>query len=153
MQYLLILGAIVLLSSTTLAINTLIVETQDDLQKLRLTLPAVHAAHSLVEWGASLRFDEKGGFLDPLWLTDWDELGPDPGETEESFDDVDDLDGYTRTYSDPPVTATVHVSYVAGDDLDQPVQTRTSYKLMTIDVTGEYLLAPLHYRAVFAAGL
>lgn len=154
MHYLLVLGALVLFSIGTLGLNYLLLDTRSDLMDVRLAMPAVNSAHSLMSWGASLRFDENGTFLETDDSTPWDSLGPDPGETESDFDDVDDLHGLTREFETEGVLvhATCEVRYVEGDHLDQPVSDETPFKRLTVTVTGNYLTIPIQFHAIQSLG-
>ncbi|MAE69929.1 MAG: hypothetical protein CME06_05615 [Gemmatimonadetes bacterium] len=154
MQPLLLLGGLAILSVGTLGVNYLLVDTRQDLQDSRIALPAINSTHSLVGWAASMRFDEEGSWLPLQQLTDWDALGPDSGEGEDEFDDVDDLHGLTRAFVTEGVTVTANcsVEYVEEGALTLPVQTRTHHKLLTVTVTGEFLPDPVIYQSVFSSG-
>ncbi len=155
MQPLLILGGLAVLSVGTVGVNYLLVDARNDLQGSRIALPAINSAHSLVGWGASLRFDEEGSWLPLTQLTDWDALGPDAGETQDEFDDVDDLHGLLRQFVTEGVAVSAHctVYYVEEEALTVPVQTRTFHKLLTVTVTGDYLPDPVIYQTVLSSGL
>ncbi len=154
MQPLLVLGGLALMAIGTVSLNHVLLDTRQDLQDARLALPAVNSAHSLIGWASALRYDETGAWVPLQQLTDWDNLGPEVGESPDSFDDVDDLNGLVQTFTTAgvSVTATCSVSYVQESDLTTPVHTRTHHKLLTVTVSGDYLEVPVIYQTVFSSG-
>lgn len=155
MQPLLILGGLAVLGLGTISLNYVLLDSRQDFQDARLALPAVNSAHSLIGWGSSLRYDETGAWVPLQQLTDWDSLGPESGETPDSFDDVDDLNGLQQVFSTEgvSVSAACTVVYVNENNLTQEVHTRTHHKLLSVTVTGEFLAEPIIYQTVFSSGL
>jgi hypothetical protein len=99
------MGAIVLLSTITLRVNTSNLMNETIRDEAQYGVLATSIATSIIEEATSKSFDESSdstsvSSLSELTLAGL--LGPESGETDSTFDDFDDYNGFTKRDSTMP---------------------------------------------------
>ena len=122
---------VVILGITIPMISLAIVEGIRRNVDITVRTQATLHAQALVEEIRSKRFDESAT---PPWSGI---LGPDGGETRVTFDDVDDFEGLSESVPGfSGYTQTAHVRYVPQSNLNGTSASPTSYKQISVTVTG-----------------
>jgi len=142
-QYILIIGALLLLSQLSLSVSGFIIGMQDLSYDNEAILAATSLAQSVLHNVTAKNFDEvttTKKLLSADSLTYPETLGPDPGETYATFDDVDDYNGYSDSLATDRLggfefAVTVNYATLVG----APSPTRTFLKAVSITVGGRYL--------------
>ena len=155
-QMLLTLGALILLSTLTLRVNTSQLSTQDTMQNTKFGVLAVSVASSIMEEASEKAFDTNtdGNFVTNLSeLTAPNSLGPANGETRDMFNDFDDFNGLIDTVTNMP-SAVFNVSCIVDYiDPDLPGLTssnRTWHKRLIIKVTSPSMADSIEMTKVFS---
>ena len=158
-QMLLTLGALVLLSTLTLRVNTSQLTTQETMQNTKFGVLAISLATSIMEEASEKAFDEStvDDWVDNInLLTSKNKFGADTGENPDSsntFDDFDDFDGYSIVDSTMP-SAVFNIScivdYVDPDDADFLTITSTWHKQLTIKVTSPSMADSIEMTKIFS---
>jgi hypothetical protein len=140
-QSMLTLGAIMLLSFLTLRVNSNILLAQTSIQNAKFGLLATSLAASMMERGSRLAFDEAsdGNAVTNLnQLTPPNSLGPELGETLNTFNDLDDFNNYDVSDSSMPSAVfrvRCRVFYINPSAPSTPVNSKTYHKNFTVSVT------------------
>jgi hypothetical protein len=144
-QMLLVLGAMVLLSSLILSANRSVLENTDMVAQGGYRLAATSLGRAMIEEARTKEFDEKVVGTPPtslpLGFTAHGTLGPDSGESDPDFDDVDDFHGLDRdltTADSVGYRLSVQVGYVDTADPNTVISSRTFYKKMDVTVSSDY---------------
>ena len=154
-QYILIAGAMLILSQISLNVRSSMLQTKDVSYQNEAILGATAIAQSILREAASKKFDEKSigaRITSPDSLTSVGSLGPDFGESYSTFDDVDDYNGYATTIStgrlgDYSVAVAVH--YTVKDSLGAPSGIRSFMKSIDVTVSGNpYLTTDLKMNTI-----
>jgi hypothetical protein len=152
---LLSMGALIILSLSSLNFNSSILETSTTEIESKVALTAFSLADDLIEEIKGKSFDETTKpfpTTNPASLTPADSLGPESGETYPNYDDMDDYNGYVKSVS-APHAENYHVSclvqYVDGNNPDQVSLTQTFYKRVTVTVTSPYMKDPVSLSFIF----
>ena len=141
-QYILIAGAMAMLSHLSLTVNSSILATSDLSNQNEAVLGATSIAQSVLREVAAKKFDEKtiGKSVSSVdSLTAVGSLGPESGETYANFDDVDDFNGYVRTATTDRLgnfNVAVAVSYTDKTTPGGVSSARTFMKAITVTVSG-----------------
>ena len=146
-QFMMIIGAMMLLSQMTLTIKGSILGMQDVSYESEAILAATSIARSVLREAAAKNFDERSigkgvTTTDSLTLPGY--LGYDLGETYPAFDDVDDFNGHTRTVTTDRMgdfTVNVTVNYTTAALLGMPSFGSTFMKAISVDVSGNSYLS------------
>ncbi|MFH1008010.1 MAG: hypothetical protein V1800_11005, partial [Candidatus Latescibacterota bacterium] len=138
-QMLLVLGAMVLLSSLVLSVNRSVLENTDMVAQAGYRIAATALGQALIEEAGAKAFDEEVVGTPPTGLpagfTAPGTLGTDLGESYPGFDDVDDFQGFESdviTADSVGYHLSVQVGYVDSDDPDTVVPSRTFFKKMDV---------------------
>jgi len=144
-QSMLSMGAMVLLSLSSLRFNSAVLQTSSIEIENKVYLTAFSLADDMIEEIKNKSFDQTTTkFLTTIVssLTKADSLGPEAGETALTFNDIDDYNNYVKSVSAPHAEnyrVTTKVYYVDGDDPDENTDTQTFYKKAEVTVTSPYL--------------
>ncbi|QQR81215.1 MAG: prepilin-type N-terminal cleavage/methylation domain-containing protein [Deltaproteobacteria bacterium] len=130
------------------AIMHLFAETIMTSAKLVVQPTSADLANELMEEIKSRKFDERTAKTNGNWSTI---MGTDSGETTKAqFDDVDDFNGYTQSFSGyTGYSATVSVGYVSSANINSlltipgtvPASWTPSYKMITVTISNAALPA------------
>ena len=160
-QMLLTLGALILLSTLTLRVNTSQLTTQDTMQNSKFGVLAVSVASSIMEEASEKAFDEKSvenSIDDTKSLSKRDKNGfkTDPGENPDSsntFDDFDDFDGYSKIDTSMPSAVfdvSCIVNYVDPDKKDFITTKSTWHKQLIVTVSSPSMLDTIQMTKIFS---
>jgi MSHA pilin protein MshD len=155
-QMLLTLGALILLSTLTLRVNTSQLSTQDTMQNTKFGVLAVSVASSIIEEASEKAFDANtdGNFVSSLsGLTSVAGLGPAAGETHDMFNDFDDYNGYTDTITNMPsaiYNVSCIVNYVDPDLAGFTSNSRTWHKQLIVKVTSPSMADSIEMTKIFS---
>src|SRR4030067_2676057 len=144
-QMMLALGAMILLSTTVLRVNSNFLMSDTVLDETKYNFLATSIATSIIQEAKSKAFDEAtdSTSINVIgFLTNFDKLGPDNGEVRTNFNDFDDFDGYSGADSSMPSAVFYYsctVNYVDGNNPDVTVNNKTWNKILTITVTSPYM--------------
>ncbi len=140
-QSLLSLGALLLLSTVVLRVNSNILSTDSVLQDSKFGILATSIATSLIEKASRKSFDAntvEDPVTDLSALTDYP-LGPGSWEDPpDSCNDFDDFHGFKDTVRDLPsgeFYISCEVNYVNPNNLDGFTTSKTWHKKLTVTVT------------------
>ena len=151
------IGAITLLALISLRFDATVLENKQTEVENKVYLTAFSLADDLIEEIKQKAFDEQTvewRAIQTDQLTTSDAFGPfDPGESKvNTFDDIDDYDGYKKEVSLPHVenySVTSTVDYVSASDPDEVSLVQTYFKRITVRVTSPYLSNPVRLSFVF----
>ena len=158
-QMLLTLGALILLSTLTLRVNSSQLTTQDTMQNTKFGVLAVSVASSIMEEASEKAFDEKSveDFIDDKKkLTKRDKFGTDSGENADSsntFDDFDDFDGYSIIDTSMPsaiFNVSCKVNYVDPEKTGFITNKSTWHKQLIIKVTSPSMADTIQMTKIFS---
>lgn len=153
-QSMLTMGALVLLSLSSLRFNTSVLENSTAQIENKVCLTAFSLADDMIETIKQRSFDEATvefptGLAN---LTAYDKLGPESGETYLTFNDIDDYNNYSKTVSAPHAenySVMCKVVYVDGNNPDNEISTQSYYKKVTITVSSPYMRDDISLSFVF----
>ena len=138
-QMMLALGAMILLSTTVLRVNSGFLMSDTVLDETKYNFLATSIATSIIQEAKDKAFDkatDSTSITDTKFLTD--KLGPENGEVRENFNDFDDYHNYTG--ADSSMTSAVFyftctVDYIDENNPDVTAGKKTWNKRLTITVT------------------
>ena len=140
-QMLMTIGALVLLSTLFLRVNTNYLQNSTTTNESKFEILAASLANSIIEEASDKSFDNYTVHNSATVLTDLtlsDSLGVDNGDQYPNFNDIDDYNGFTKTDSTLP-SAVFHLSctvnYVTQLNPDIISLTRTWTKKISVIVT------------------
>jgi hypothetical protein len=138
-QMLMSLGAMLLLSTIMLRVNTATLSNESVRDDAQFGVLATSIATSIIEDAYSKAFDEKSDTMSIFSVTELSSvLGPESGETEETFNDFDDYNGFTKRDSTMP-SATFDIScqvvYVESGNILGSTTNRTWNKKIIVTIT------------------
>ncbi len=153
-QSMLTMGALILLSLSSLRFNTSVLENSTVQIENKVYLTAFSLADDMIETIKQRSFDEATtefptGLAN---LTPANSLGPESGETYLTFNDIDDYDGYIKQISAPHAEnykLWCEVKYVDGNDPDKEVSTQSYYKKVTIYVSSPFMKEDISLSFIF----
>ncbi|HLP17403.1 MAG TPA: hypothetical protein VK470_14160 [Bacteroidota bacterium] len=141
-QTFLVLSAMMLLSLVVLQANGLILSKYSETYDMQATHEAVSLAEDRLDQATRKSFDEKAltkKIYNASEFTSVANLGPDPYESGiPQFDDLDDYDNTTETFSTPTVdnfTIVYTVDYVTVADPDAVSAVPTFFKRVKVSIT------------------
>ena len=140
-QMLMTIGAMVLLSTLILRVNTNFAENSDTVYNSKYEILASSLGNSIIEEASGKAFDQvttKNPISSLTGLTLPASLGLDSGEVYPYFDDFDDYNNFTKIDSTLPSAVfkiNCKVQYVTPDDLDGASLVCTWTKKITVTVT------------------
>ena len=144
-QMFLVLGAVVLLALLVLNVNRTILSSTDNTLQAQAITASTSVAQQTIDLIKSKSFDQStvntaitdiNNFTAPV------SLGPESGETANSFNDVDDYKNYSTIVNTPRlgnISALVNVGYVNTNDVDVLVSSRTRMKRIEVKAKSIYL--------------
>jgi len=154
-QSLLTMGAMMLVSISSLRFNTIMLQDSTVETENKVYLTAFSLADDMIEEIKNKSFDE-ATLLYPTTatsiLTPPDSLGPEHGEVYPNFDDIDDYNNYSKLISAPHAedyTVSCKVFYVDGNNPDNPSSIQTFYKKVTVTVSSPFLQNNVNLSYVF----
>ncbi len=153
-QSMLTMGALVLLSLASLRFNNSVLENSTAQVENKVYLTAFSLADDMIETIKQRSFDEAtvkfpAGLAN---LTPADNLGPELGETYQTFNDIDDYNFYNKTVNAPHAEnygIICRVYYVDGTNPDNEISTQSYYKKVTVTVTSPFMREDVNLSFVF----
>ncbi|MCW8809868.1 MAG: hypothetical protein OQJ93_11560 [Ignavibacteriaceae bacterium] len=141
-QMIMSMGAMILLSTIVLRVNTLNLTNESIRDDAQYGVLATSIASSIIEEAQSKAFDENTDTNSVSSLTKLsDVLGPESGETEATFNDFDDYNGFTKRDSSMPSAVFniyCEVVYVDPTDLGGFSTSRTWNKKINVMITSPF---------------
>jgi MSHA pilin protein MshD len=141
-QMLMTMGAMILLSTIVLRVNTSNLTNESIRDQAQYGVLATSIATSIIEEAQSKAFDEKTDTNSVSLLTQLSTvLGPEGGETESTFDDFDDYNGFTKRDSTMPSAIfdiSCEVVYVASNDIEGVSTNRTWHKKINVTISSPF---------------
>ena len=146
-EMLLLLGALVIFSLTTININSMLAQNSQVTTTQEYEYQAVAIGQSYIEAFRILAFDEStvGNTIPVNIPNDFSNAsnfgGNGEGETVDEYDDFDDWHGFTATDSTihGPFSVEITVIYVSSGDLNSNAGTKTPHKRMDVSVSNPYM--------------
>lgn len=139
------IGAMILLSTLMLRINTNNLQTDSVRAEAQYGVLATSIITSIMEKAKSLAFDaetDTNSVTSLTQLTPALNLGPAVGETYDTFNDFDDFNGYTKVDSSMPSAVfdiSCEVFYIHPINLKEKSNTRTWHKRIDIHVSSAFM--------------
>ena len=155
-QMFLTIGALVLLSTLMLRINTNNLQTDTIRAEAQYTVLATSIITSIMEKAKSLAFDattDTNNVTATMQLTPASFLGPGGGETYDTFNDFDDFNGYTRVDSTMPSAVFevyCEVYYIQKTNLKEKYNARTWHKKITIQVSSAFMQDTIKQSTIYS---
>jgi hypothetical protein len=141
-QMILTMGAMVLLATIMLRVNTNNLTNESVRDQAQYGVLATSIATSIIEEAQSKSFDENTDTNSVSSLTSLSSvLGPEAGETYLTFDDFDDYDGFTKRDSSMPSAIfdiACEVVYVNSYDVQGSTTSRTWHKKMNVTISSPF---------------
>jgi MSHA pilin protein MshD len=138
-QMIMTLGAMLLLASVMLRVNTTNLTNESVRDEAQYGVLANSIATSIIEQAQSRAFDE---VTDTSNITSTSQLssvlGPESGETEESYNDFDDFNGFTKRDSSMKSAVfdiSCTVNYVEPGNILGSTSNKTYHKKITVTIT------------------
>lgn len=154
-QSILSIGSILLLALASLNFNSSVLQSSTVDTENSVVLTAFSLADDMLEIMKEKAFDAATvnfPTTNPLDLTAPSSLGHNQYETFETFNDVDDFNGYTRYITAPHAEdyfVSCKVQYVAANNQDKAVNYQTFFKRAIITVTSPYMHTPVQVSYIF----
>lgn len=154
-QSFLAIGALVLLTLTSLRFNSSVLENSTTEVENKVYLTAFSLADDLIEEIKQKAFDEntvKFTIVALSSLTPPQNFGPETGEVWPAFDDIDDYHNFSKPISLPHAenyTVTSTISYVSMTNPDQVVSSPTFAKRIEVTATSPYMRHDVTLNFVF----
>jgi MSHA pilin protein MshD len=155
-QMMLTLGAVILLSTLVLRVNSSQLVTQDSMQNTKFGILAISLATSVIEEASETAFDEATteNFVSSLTsLTNTNSFGPESGEVFDTFDDFDDFHNFANTDSTMPSAifdVSCLVTYVNPSDPNFICVTNSWHKMITVTVSSVSMKDTVKMSKVFS---
>ncbi len=155
-QTILTVGALMLLSTMILSINNSFYTTSGVLLSTQSGIIAVSLGSSMLEQIEGMAFDnatDNNSVTSTSSLTVPSALGPEAGEVDTSYNDVDDFNGYTKIDSTLPAarfTTHVTVYYVASSSPDVKSSIATWNKKIIVSVSSPSMTDTVTFSYVFS---
>ena len=153
---LLTIGAMVLLSTIMLRVNTVNFNSDNIRAEAQYGMLATSIATSIIEEAKGLAFDENTDTISVSSINDLTSaaaLGKESGETYETFNDFDDFDGYTKT--DTTLHSAVFnikckVDYVNPSNINVPSFSNTWHKKITVLVSSPSMRDTIRESSIYS---
>ena len=142
-QMLLTIGAMILLATIMLRVNTSTLQTMTSTYNSKYDILAASIANSIIEEAKDKKFDEatvSSAVSSTYSLTSSGNLKAEYGETYPDFDDFDDYNGYTKidsTIFPTLFNAVCTVEYITDLNPDVKSLTQTWTKKITVAVSSD----------------
>jgi MSHA pilin protein MshD len=153
-QMIMTMGAMILLSTIVLRVNTLNLTNESIRDQAQYGVLATSIATSLIEEAQSKAFDEKTDSNAVSSLSGLSTiLGPETGETESTYDDFDDYNGYTKRDSSMPSAIfdiSCQVVYVTSDNLEGFSSNRTWHKKINVTISSPFSSDTFRTSSIFS---
>lgn len=141
-QTMMTMGAMMLLSAIVLRVNTSNLNNETVRDKAQYGVLATSISTSIIEEAQSKAFDN---FSDTNSISLLNQLssvlGPEVGETPETFNDFDDYNGYTKRDSTMP-SATFDIAcevvYINPNDIEGYTSNRTWHKKINVTISSPF---------------
>src|SRR4030065_494265 len=153
-QMLLTVGALILLSSIIFRFNRAVMTSDEVMYNSKFNVLAASLCTSLIEEARGKAFDQE---TDSAAVTKVDQLsttlGPDFGETYETFNDFDDFNGFVKVDSTMPSAVfyvTSKVSYVEANNILNILTKRSWHKMITVTVMSSSMKDPVQMSSTFS---
>lgn len=141
-QMILTMGAMVLLATIMLRVNTNNLTNESVRDQAQYGVLATSIATSIIEEAQSKAFDENTDTNTVSTLSQLTTLlGPETGETSDTFDDFDDYNGYTRRDSTMPSAVfdiACEVVYVEKNNIQGSTSSKTWHKKMNVIISSPF---------------
>ncbi len=150
------IGALILLSTLMLKINTNNLQTDTVRAEAQYGVLATSIITSIMEKAKSLAFDattDTNSVTSINQLTPALGLGPGNGESYDTFNDFDDFNGYTRVDSSMHSAVfdiSCEVFYVHKTNLKEKSNTRTWHKKITIKVSSKFMADTIKQSTIYS---
>ncbi len=155
-QMMLTIGALILLATLMLRINTIELQTDTVRAEAQYGVIATSIITSIMEKAKSLAFDTKTDtniVTSTNQLTKAMNLGPGFGETYDTFNDFDDFDGYTKVDSSMPSAVfdiSCEVVYIHPANLKEKYHSRTWHKKITVQVSSDFMQDTITQSSIYS---
>ena len=155
-QMMLTIGAMVLLATLMLRINTNNLQTDTVRSEAQYGVLATSIITSIVEKAKSLAFDattDSNNVTSVNELTASAGLGPGFGETYDTFNDFDDFNGYTKVDSSMPSAVfdiSCEVFYIQAANLKEKYHSRTWHKKITVQVSSDFMQDTIKQSSIYS---
>ena len=155
-QMMLTIGAMVLLSTLMLRINTNNLQTDSVRAEAQYGVLATSIITSTIEKAKSLAYDEatdSNSVTMVSQLTPPGILGPEAGETYDTFNDFDDFDGYTRVDSTMPsavFNVRCEVYYIHPANLKSKYGNPTWHKKIVVTVSSPFMEDSIRQSSIYS---
>ncbi len=155
-QMLMSMGAMVLLSTITLRVNTANLVNETIRDEAQYGVLATSIATSIIEEATSKSFDEStdSNSVSTLGeLTPAGNLGPESGETYDLFDDFDDFNGFTKRDSTMPSAVfdiSCEVMYIHKSNLKVKSNSEQWHKKINITVSSPFSQDTFRTSSIFS---
>jgi len=155
-QMFLTIGAMTIFSFLILRLNMANLSTEDGMMNGKFGILAVSLASSVMEDACSKAFDnvtDENAYKSTSYLTASNLLGPENGETYDTFNDFDDFNGYTRIDSTLPSArfrVTAKVAYINPSDPDVATTSKTWHKKIIVTVSSPSMQDTIRLSQVFS---
>jgi len=153
-QMLLSLGALIFLSTIVLRFNRAVLTSDEVMYNSKFNVLAASLCTSLIEEARGKAFDQE---TDSAAITKVDQLstnlGPDFGETYETFNDFDDFNGFVKVDSTMPSAVfyvTSKVTYVEANNILNILTKRSWHKMITVTVMSSSMKDPVQMSSTFS---
>jgi len=141
-QTMMTMCAMMLLSAIMLRVNTSNLTNESVRDQAQYGVLATSIATSIIEEAQSKSFDHNTDTNSVKLLTQLSSvLGPDGGETEETFNDFDDYDGFTRRDSTMPSAIfdlACEVVYISSNNIEGFSTSRTWHKKINVIISSPF---------------
>jgi len=148
------MGAMILLSTIVLRVNTLNLTNESIRDQAQYGVLATSIATSIIEAAQSKAFDEKTDSNSVSLLTELSTiLGPESGETESTFDDFDDYNGFTKRDSTMPSAIfdiSCKVVYVQSNNIEGSTTDRTWHKKINVTISSPFSPDTVRTSSIFS---
>src|SRR4030066_2019547 len=152
-QMLLSLGALIFLSTIVLRFNRAVLTSDEVMYNSKFNVLAASLCTSLIEEARGKAFDQE---TDSAAVTKVDQLsttlGPDFGETYETFNDFDDFNGFIKVDSTMPSAVfyvTSKVNYIDASDPNKISSSPTWRKAITVTVMSSSMNDPVQMSSIY----
>jgi MSHA pilin protein MshD len=153
-QMIMTMGAMILLSTIVLRVNTLNLTNESIRDQAQYGVLATSIATSIIETAQSKAFDESTDSNSVSSLTELSTLlGPESGETETTFNDFDDYNGFTKRDSTMPSAIfdiSCQVVYVASNNVEGYSSIRTWHKKINVTISSPFTPDTLRTSSIFS---
>ncbi len=149
------IGALILLSTLMLRINTNNLQTDTVRAEAQYGVLATSIITSIIEKAKSLAFDAKtdtNNVTSTNDITPALNLGPGVGETYDTFNDFDDFNGYTKVDSSMPSAVFdiyCEVFYINPVNLNKH-NSRTWHKKITVQVSSDFMQDTITQSSIYS---